>query len=56
MQLIPEQKIISGEIIYTDEDRVGQLVIMPVAKVKLEKVLELSETNRGENGFGHTGR
>ena len=56
MQLIPEQKIISGEIIYTDEDRVGQLVIMPVAKVKLEEVLELSETNRGENGFGHTGR
>ena len=56
MQLIPEQKIFSGETIYKIGDRVGQLVIMPVTKVKLEEVSELSKTNRGENGFGHTGR
>jgi len=37
-------------------DRVGQLVVAPVAKVELEEVLLLEETARGSGGFGSTGR
>lgn len=36
--------------------RVAQLVIAPVLKVSFEEVLQLSETIRGSNGFGSTGR
>ena len=40
-------------------DRVAQMLIMPYAKVQLERVddvSELSETERGTGGFGSTGR
>ncbi|MGB9674569.1 MAG: dUTP diphosphatase [Nanopusillaceae archaeon] len=36
-------------------DRLAQLVISPVVKVDIEEVNELSETQRGKNGFGSTG-
>ena len=36
-------------------ERVAQLVIAPVTRVVLEEVAELSETERGEGGFGSTG-
>ena len=36
-------------------DKVAQVVISPVAKVEIEEVKELSETNRGVGGFGSTG-
>ena len=38
-----------------DGDRICQIVIREVPKVKLIEVSELSETERGEGGFGHTG-
>ncbi len=43
---------------YTVEegDKVGQLVIMPVAIVELEEVDELSDSSRGLGSFGSTGR
>lgn len=37
-------------------DRIAQLVIAPVVIATLEEVSELSETTRGDGGFGHTGR
>ena len=37
-------------------DRIAQLVIEPVARVEVVKVDELSETVRGNGGFGSTGR
>lgn len=38
-------------------DRIGQLVIVPLADVSLEIVDELNDnTERGANGFGSTGR
>jgi len=37
-------------------DKVSQLVILPVAIVELEEVKELSESARGEGGFGSTGK
>lgn len=37
-------------------DRIAQAMIVPVQKVVFEKVDELSDTTRGENGFGSTGK
>lgn len=36
-------------------DRVAQMVILPYAKVELEEVDELDNTERGTGGFGSTG-
>ena len=36
-------------------DRIAQMVIAPVIQVEVEEVAELSDTKRGENGFGSTG-
>jgi len=37
-------------------DRIAQLVFTPVVRATLDVAPELSETARGEGGFGHTGR
>jgi dUTP pyrophosphatase len=37
-------------------DRIAQLVIAPVERVRLELAEELSETGRGAGGFGSTGQ
>lgn len=37
-------------------DKIAQLVIMPYLAPELEVVDELTETDRGSNGFGSTGR
>lgn len=37
-------------------DKISQLVILPVLLPELEEVEELKETERGDNGFGSTGR
>ncbi len=37
-------------------DRIAQLVFAKVARVSLEVSAELTETARGEGGFGHSGR
>lgn len=36
--------------------RIAQLVIAPIARAEVVEVDELSDTSRGEGGFGHTGR
>ena len=36
-------------------DRVAQMVIAPFVQVAVQEVTELSQTVRGEGGFGHTG-
>lgn len=36
-------------------ERIAQLIIMPYVKVTFEEVEELSDTERGEGGFGSTG-
>ena len=37
-------------------ERIAQLVITPVVQLPIEIVGELEETERGEGGFGHTGK
>lgn len=41
--------------IYEIGDKVAQLVIIPYPKVKFEEVEELSDSERGLAGFGHSG-
>lgn len=36
-------------------DRIAQAVLMPIVKVEFDEVDELSDTERGEGGFGSTG-
>lgn len=40
----------------TRGDKISQLVVMPVLYEDVEVVSELNETDRGDNGFGSTGR
>ena len=37
-------------------DRIAQLAVVPVARAELEVCAELDETDRGEGGFGSTGK
>lgn len=37
------------------QDRIAQMVIAHVAQLDVQEVEELSSTERGEGGFGHTG-
>lgn len=40
---------------YEVGDRIGQLMIIPYPQIELEEAEELSQTARGEGGFGSTG-
>lgn len=37
-------------------DRIAQMVFVPVAQVEFEHVKDFTNSERGEGGFGHTGR
>jgi dUTP pyrophosphatase len=39
-----------------DGDRVAQMVISKFVQAKLTEVQQLNQTERGEGGFGHTGK
>ncbi|MGE3683007.1 MAG: dUTP diphosphatase [Bdellovibrionales bacterium] len=38
-----------------DQERIAQLVVCPVIHAQIEEVEDLTETERGEGGFGSTG-
>ena len=40
---------------YQIGDKIVQLIILPYPQIEFEEVAELSETDRGHGGFGHTG-
>jgi len=42
--------------IYENGERICQLMILPYPKIKFTEVTDLSETDRGEGGFGSTGK
>ena len=44
------------EFIINNKDRIAQMVLTPIVKVKFEEVTELPETLRGDGGFGSTGK
>ena len=47
-----------GDTVFTINigERIAQMVFVPVIQVEFEHVKEFDESNRGEGGFGHTGR
>ena len=42
--------------VYDKGDRIGQIMIMPYPKVEFVEAAYLSETDRGDGGFGSTGQ
>lgn len=42
--------------IYGKGDRIGQLVILPYPEIEFEQVKELESSERGDQGYGSTGR
>ena len=46
----------SEAVQFNQGERIGQLVMCPVARASLKVVKELNETERGQGGFGSTGR
>lgn len=44
------------EQIIQDGDRIAQVVFQKVEKISWNLVTQLAETERGEGGFGHTGK
>jgi dUTP pyrophosphatase len=43
------------ELPYNVGDRIGQLIILPYPQIQFEEAEQLSETERGTGGYGHTG-
>ena len=46
----------SENFIINNKDRIAQMVLTPIIKMQLEETNELPDTNRGEGGFGSTGK
>ena len=44
------------DFIISNNDRIAQMILTPVAKMELEETESLPETIRGEGGFGSTGK
>lgn len=53
-------KLQLGEIAFNNEyeigERIGQIIILPYPQIEFEEVEELSETERGNGGYGSSGR
>jgi dUTP pyrophosphatase len=41
---------------YQIGERIGQIIIIPYPNIEFEEINELSETKRGDGGFGSTGK
>jgi len=50
-----QKTIIYSKNSYKVGDRIAQIVFMELPKIELEESEELSNTERGTGGFGHTG-
>lgn len=43
-------------LLYEVGERIAQMIILPYPRIEFEEVDELSETERGEGGYGSTGK
>lgn len=48
--------VLTADNMYDVGDKVGQIMIIPYPQIQFNEVNELSETERGSGGFGHTGK
>ena len=46
----------NNDFTINNEDRIAQMVLTPIVKMKLEETLDLPKTIRGKRGFGSTGK
>ena len=46
----------NNDFLINNKDRIAQMILTPVIKMKLEETDNLPETVRGEGGFGSTGK
>jgi dUTP pyrophosphatase len=46
----------ANKVQVNDGDRICQMVVNKIEQVRLKQVDQLEETERGEGGFGHTGK
>ena len=53
---IPVVNLSNEEYTILPDERIAQMVIAKYEQAKIEVVTELSETSRGEGGFGSTGK
>lgn len=53
---VPVVNLSNEEYTIQPDERIAQMVIARVEQAKIEVVTELSETERGEGGFGSTGK
>ena len=44
------------DFIINNNDRIAQMILMPVIKMRLQETNELPDTIRGDGGFGSTGK
>ena len=44
------------EFTINNKDRVAQMILTPIIKIELEETDDLTDTLRGESGFGSTGK
>ena len=44
------------EFVVNNDDRIAQMILVPIIKATFEEVESLPETIRGEGGFGSTGK
>lgn len=51
---IAESRVCDDHLFYEIGDRIGQIIIMPYPTINFIEVSELSETVRGNGGFGST--
>lgn len=53
---VPVINLSTEDFTINNGDRIAQMIISPVTKADIKVVSELSDTQRGEGGFGSTGR
>lgn len=53
LQYVTDRKLYG---VYKVGERVGQMIIMPYPSIEFEEVDDLSETERGEGGYGSSGK
>lgn len=53
---VPILRIKADFSCYGVGDKVGQIIIMPIPLISFNEVQKLSETVRGDGGFGSTGK
>jgi dUTP pyrophosphatase len=51
----PKDTLLNAKV-YAVGDRIGQLMILPYPAIELVEATELSDSERGEGGFGSTGK